>query len=106
MDSGGTAHNSAKHDARSFVKADVNQTFHKTKYSLHPAPEPNNKMSHSQPPVRGGVLCADVMRNVRAASNEYQGKAAGIFLREKAREKSVDRSPDHQTGSELQLKID
>ena len=66
---GARAHNSAKHDARSFGNADVKQGLQNTKYLLHPAPELGKKMSHSQSPVRGGVLCADVMRHLRPLSN-------------------------------------
>jgi hypothetical protein len=64
------------------------------------------KMNHSQSPLWGGVLAADVVRNVRAASSEYRGQVAGILLREEAKEKSVDCSTEHQTGNDQQLKID
>ena len=56
------AANSSSNDARSFGKAELKQGFQNLKYSLHPAPEPGRRISHSQPPVWGGVLCADVMR--------------------------------------------
>jgi hypothetical protein len=64
-----TAANSAKHDARSFGKAKVETEISNRKVLAPPRIGAGKEMSHPQSPVRGGVLCADVMCHLRSETN-------------------------------------